>query len=354
MLPGPTAAETATGSTASTTPAATPAPAAAPADFVTDHVQKAISQVKNAGQGAATESAPSQDPAPKESAAAEGTTAKTEPKEEPKSQDKPEEPKKATPEQPGLYTPDELKKVKDVFDIDPDRYPEELRPFLRKAQRAITKGFQDLAAERKNAPAGSTETAVKDTEKQPTRSADEKTITDEELYEMALESPAGLRKAFQTFVSQEVKPALKAQKSEEESQQREQMEARSKLTADAIDVVTEQFPELETREFQALVAKEIESDKRLAKVVAHSDDEDAIQLAITTAAERAKAKASAQKPEPKPDPKEEDRKRREKLNAEEKGPMASRKGSQTTVVDDGPMTVEKSIRLAKNQLAAGR
>lgn len=292
-----------------------------PRDPIAESVDAAVAEVK--GKGGATETAtPADEPAKVDDASAKETT---------------DESAKA---EPSFYSKDELDAMKpgELIHLDMNRVPAEVRGIISAARKMLAQGFQELADAKKQKSDSS-----------ETKQLEEKQLTDEELYDLAMEGPAGFRKSQEIFLKQSLPGIAKALNVDPEIGA-EFIETR-RLNA-AIDLATETFEDLADPAFKAAVGAELRKDQKLAlrvRTAVGNGDTESAALAIEAAAARAtKAQVSAAaKTQQKTDAETEKQKAKDdkatRAAKENSASVASRSTTRGAQPKAGKMTVDRSI-----------
>lgn len=303
-----------------------------------------------------------------ESAAAESTAEKTEGEESAAAESEADEQStesgeetEQTAKQANVLKGDDLKKYVDetpIWDLDLQKLPEELRDATQRLRRRGTKDYQELRAEQKRVSEGKDDRKPKTELTTETGREGEKPLSRDELYELMMSSPEGMEKAFDAYIAQKTPTVVEKITRAEQARQQERTASLAQQTMDALenlrsgdDERNARVPELANKDFQEAVARIIDTDERIASRIADAKSIEEIEDAIELAASRVRRNAPA-KPKPN-DGKSQDHLDRERRNAQEKGSIAARKGSKVGTADDGKMTVEKSLQLAKERIAAG-
>lgn len=298
------------------------------ADPLSEAVDAAIAEVT--GEGGASDTPTTTEterkPEPEEEAAAEKVApSKTEANPEEERADEGEsssEEEKKKADSVEFYTPKDYEEI-DLFDLDMERVPPELRPSIRKAKATITRRHQVEAQRRRE------ESQQPNSQKtEPTKKAEATELSDDELWEKAMESPAGMREAFTTFMRQNL-PQL-AEEQLGVNPERMRQEEQTSRVREAIELASDLHPELLNDDaFKSEVGKQLASDPRFQRAVSVNDPE-MMSIAIEAASSRvklakdAKAKTESQRATAEAQRKAAEAKAaKEKATAQEKGSKAA-------------------------------
>lgn len=267
----------------------------------------------------------------------------------PETEKEPEQPAK-----PSLYTKDELDAMKPgaLIHLDMNRVPPEYRGLVGATRKLLAQGFQEIADAKK------AREEAKDNGSQKQGKAEGEDLTDEQLYDMAMEGPQGFRKAVQIMLEQENPKLLKKIGVDPEVSKRS---AEASYLDDAIDLASETFEDLNDKEFRSAVGGVLRQDQKLATRLGDAIDKGDVERAadvVEVAAARAmklktadatkqqqKAKTEADKDKEKTD-------RATKAAKELSATAASRSTTKGPQPKAGPVDVGESVRNAVKQVGA--
>lgn len=243
-----------------------------------------------------------------------------------------------------LLTLDDVDDMKpgEVVNLSLKRVRPEDRDTVRRMKAQLSKAFQAAAAAQTAKRNGEDPPEKKPTKKQ----AEEKTYSDEELYEMAMEGPEGFKKATQIAMAKNLDDLLEARGIAPKSEQ----ERTAELVEDAIDLSarSKEYADLKDDRFRQEVGTILASDddlnQKFARAIARAiefGDTEGIQMVVEKAADRAKTarykRTEAARARQRTD--------KETLNAKETGSLAAKSTTKSAppAPKKGAVPVEDSV-----------
>lgn len=214
------------------------------------------------------------------------------------------------------------------------------RDYVKRVKANLSRAFQAAAERKRN---GDETTEQKPEKKQ------EPTLSREELFEMAQESPEGFERATEILMEQKLDTLLAKRNIKPPSEE----DLQSQLVDDAIDLAIEnEYPELKDARFRIEVAKQLKASEVTARRFERalkSGNPEAVAAIIESAAERARTNRYKQTEAARAKGKV----TKQTATAKEKGSVAATsttKGS--TATTKGPVPVDKSVDAALKQVGA--